>query len=220
MNGSSCLRPMRWLGVALTLGACAGAGHTGAEGGRGTPANTGRAAQAAESAQVGQEPNTPSPPSSTTAQPAPRSEAANPRSTGGGGMGGMGGMMGAMTGNAPKDTAAAPQAHVASTATAKGCPPLSQALADSGRVLFGGTGNCFACHNSDATGTVVGPNLADSAWIDIDGSYGAIVTLVHEGVEHPKKFPGVMPPEGGAALDSAQVCAVSAYVYTLGHRNR
>jgi mono/diheme cytochrome c family protein len=135
----------------------------------------------------------------------------------GGMMGGRaGGMMGGMMGNAPRDTAAAPTA-TAAAATAAGCPATSQALVDQGRTIFTGPGNCYACHASNAKGTAAAPNLADSAWLNIDGSYGAIAQLVREGVAHPKQFPGVMPAKGGAALDALQVCAVAAYVYSLGH---
>lgn len=134
----------------------------------------------------------------------------------GGMMGGVRGMMGGMMGNAPRDTAAAPTAKVA-TASATGCPATSQALVDQGRTIFTGRGNCYACHASTARGTSAAPDLTDSTWLDTDGSYGAIAHLVRVGVAHPKKFPGVMPANGGAALDSLEVCAVAAYVYSLGH---
>lgn len=134
----------------------------------------------------------------------------------GGMMGGMNGMMGGMMGNAPRDTAAAPTASAAA-ATATGCPATSQSLVDQGRTIFTGQGNCYACHASNAKGTAAAPNLTDSTWLNIDGSYGAIAQLVRDGVAHPKKFPGVMPAKGGASLDSVQVCAVAAYVYSLGH---
>lgn len=137
--------------------------------------------------------------------------------------GGMGGMMGRermpMTGgmmSGPADTAAAPTAQ-ATQGSAPGCPDVSQALVDAGRGIFTGTGNCYACHGSDAKGTAVAPNLTDGQWLDIDGSYAAITDLVRAGVPHPKRFPAPMPAKGGAQLSAEQACAVASYVYSLRH---
>ncbi len=118
------------------------------------------------------------------------------------------------------DTADAPTAPAA-VASAPGCPDISQPLVDAGRRIFTGNGaTCFACHGSDAHGTTLAPNLADSTWIDADGSYTAIVQTVRAGVSQPREFPAPMPPMGGAELGSDQVCAVAAYVYSLSHRRR
>lgn len=133
---------------------------------------------------------------------------------GGGGMPMMspGGMMAASA-----DTAAAPRV-TARVGSALGCPPVSQELVDTGRRLFTGRGNCYACHGSDAHGTAVAPNLTDSSWLDVDGSYASIASLVRSGVPHPKQFPTPMPPGGGAQLDQSQLCAVAAYVYSAAHQ--
>jgi mono/diheme cytochrome c family protein len=136
-----------------------------------------------------------------------------------GGMGGMMGrggmpMMGGMM-SGPADTAAAPAAK-AREASAPGCPDVSRPLVDEGRSIFTGAGNCYACHGSDAKGTAVAPSLTDGQWLDVDGSYAAIVGLVRAGVAHPKRFPAPMPAEGGARLTTEQVCAVAAYVQGLG----
>lgn len=152
----------------------------------------------------------------------------SPRSGSGGasdaeGAGGTGGMMGGqrmpMMGaggmmGAPADTAAAPTAR-ASAASAPGCPDVSQGLVDEGRRIFTGSGNCFACHGSDAAGTTVGPDLTDSTWLDADGSYAGIAALVRAGVPEPQAFPAPMPPLGGASLGAAAVCSVAAYVHSL-----
>lgn len=141
--------------------------------------------------------------------------------SGGGGMMGGSGMMGrrgmgAMMGSSA-DTSAAPETTAAS-ASAPGCPDVSQKLVDTGRRIFAGDGaTCFACHGSDAHGTTLAPNLADSTWLDTDGSYAGIVRTVQSGVTHPKRFPAPMPPMGGAQLGSDQVCEVAAYVYSLSH---
>lgn len=135
---------------------------------------------------------------------------------GGGGMMGGRGMAGGMMGQSA-DTAAAPNV-AAATASAPGCPDVSQALVDSGRQIFTGKGGtCFACHGSDAHGTTLAPNLSDSTWLDADGSYASVVQTVTSGVPQPKKYPAPMPPMGGAQLGTEQVCAVAAYVYSLSH---
>jgi len=117
---------------------------------------------------------------------------------------------------ASADTAAAPVA-TARVASAVECPPVSKELVDRGRKIFTGTGNCYACHGSDAHGTAVAPNLTDATWLNIDGSYAGIAGLVRSGVPQPKHFPTPMPPGGGAQLDQGQLCAVAAYVYSLAH---
>jgi mono/diheme cytochrome c family protein len=102
-------------------------------------------------------------------------------------------------------------------ASAGECPPGSKELVDRGRKIFTGTGNCYACHGSDAHGTAVAPNLTDATWLNIDGSYAGIAGLVRSGVPQPKHFPTPMPAGGGAQLDQGQLCAVAAYVYSLSH---
>jgi mono/diheme cytochrome c family protein len=139
-----------------------------------------------------------------------------------GGMGGMGRMMSGpmpmMGGGAHADTAAAPKPAALPAPAAAACPATGQALVDQGRRIFGGAGNCFACHSAAATGTQVAPNLTDATWLDIDGSYGAIVALIRSGVPHPRRYPAPMPPMGGAQLTGEEVCAVAAYVYSLRGR--
>ncbi len=138
-----------------------------------------------------------------------------------GSMAGMmrgGSMMGPMSGDTTADTSAAPTAHALRTDSAADCPPVNQAMVDRGRTVFSATGNCFACHGANARGTVLAPDLTDPTWLDIDGSYAAIANLVRVGVPSPKAHATPMPPLGGALLSNAQVCAVAAYVYSLGRR--
>jgi mono/diheme cytochrome c family protein len=139
----------------------------------------------------------------------------------GGAMAGMmrgGSMMGSMSGDTSADTSAAPTVHALTADSAADCPPVNQPLVDRGRTVFSATGNCFACHGANAGGTALAPNLTDPTWLDIDGSYAAIANLVRVGVPSPKAHATPMPPLGGAPLSDAQVCAVAAYVYSLGHR--
>lgn len=130
-----------------------------------------------------------------------------------GAMGGMPNMMGAST----PDTSAAPRTVATHADTAADCPPVSQATVNSGRAVFSGAGNCFACHAANAKGTTLAPDLTDTTWINIDGSYAAIVGLVRTGVAKPNRHPAPMPPLGGASLSASQVCEVAAYVYSLSH---
>jgi glucose/arabinose dehydrogenase len=81
-------------------------------------------------------------------------------------------------------------------------------------------GTCSGCHGSDAKGTSVGPDLTSGVWVFGDGSLAAITKTVTNGVPHPHNFTGAMPPKGGAELSDADVAAVSAYVWAVGHTNQ
>lgn len=97
------------------------------------------------------------------------------------------------------------------------CPAVDKKLVAAGRAIFTGAGNCQMCHGANAKGTPLAPDLTDATWLNVDGSYAAIAGLVNKGVPAPKKYPAPMPPMGGASLSAGQVCAVAAYVYSLGH---
>ncbi len=116
-----------------------------------------------------------------------------------------------MGGGAPED---APEAAAAAAST-PGCPDVSQELVDRGRGVWTGSGNCFACHGGDATGSQLGPDLTDGEWLNVEGTYGSIAKVVRTGVSEPQQFPAPMPPMGGGSLSQDQVCAVAAYVYSL-----
>jgi mono/diheme cytochrome c family protein len=74
---------------------------------------------------------------------------------------------------------------------------------------------CFTCHAMDGTGTPLGPNLRDGEWLNTDGSFEGIVQVVRDGVAQPVRYPGAMPPMGGAQLSEDQIRQVSAYVYAI-----
>ncbi|HXL18973.1 MAG TPA: c-type cytochrome, partial [Streptosporangiaceae bacterium] len=103
--------------------------------------------------------------------------------------------------------------------TPPGATPAQVALGD--RVFHGQVGGapCAGCHGSDAKGTPLGPDLTSSHWLWGDGSLPAITQIITDGVPHPKKYPGVMPPMGGAQLSPAEVSAVVAYVWALSHQS-
>ena len=78
---------------------------------------------------------------------------------------------------------------------------------------------CGGCHGSDAKGTPVGPDLTTGKWLWGDGSLSAIAETITNGVPDPKEHSGAMPPMGGVQLSKADIAAVAAYVWSVGHQN-
>ena len=76
---------------------------------------------------------------------------------------------------------------------------------------------CFSCHGMNGVGTVLGPPMTDTTWLNIDGSYESIMQIVREGVAQPKEFAAPMLPMGGIQLSDEQIRQVAAYVYALSH---
>jgi mono/diheme cytochrome c family protein len=81
--------------------------------------------------------------------------------------------------------------------------------------------NCGRCHGLDAKGTQRGPNLSDSTWVQIDGSYPEIVRIINTGVpsasiKGPYQF-NMRPKGGSQTLTDAQVNSVASYVWSLSH---
>jgi len=120
------------------------------------------------------------------------------------------------TDDAPAPPAAATPAPAA-TSAAQLPEGVTQAMVDEGRALFNGAGTCFACHGNDAVGTTLGPNLTDSEWLQIDGSYDAIIQQIKTGTDQPKQFPGIMLPRAGTNITDDQVNALAAYIYSMSH---
>ena len=125
---------------------------------------------------------------------------------------------------------AAPRAAVKSALTTgnpfSGKPPVpppgsSEAEVALGqRIYFGEAkgGTCAGCHGSDGRGSSAGGSLAGPAYQWSDGSFEGLAATIRAGVAKPKKASGGMPALGGAPLDEADVRAVAAYVWTMGHR--
>lgn len=114
--------------------------------------------------------------------------------------------------------AEAPQQPQQPAATGELPPGVTPEMVAQGQQIFGSTGLCFSCHGPDAKGQPgLGPNLTDGQWLNIDGSYDAIVNLINTGVPQPKEASSPMPPKGGAQLTDEQVRAVAAYVYSISH---
>lgn len=92
---------------------------------------------------------------------------------------------------------------------------VTQAMVDEGKTIFAGAGLCLTCHGQDGSGTPVGPNLTDTTWLHVDGSYDAIVNLINTGVPQPKEAMVPMLAKGGSDISADQVKAVAAYVWSL-----
>jgi mono/diheme cytochrome c family protein len=92
---------------------------------------------------------------------------------------------------------------------------VTQEMVTAGQTVFGGPGMCFACHGANGVGGPLAPALADSEWLNIDGSYDEIVTIINNGVATPVQFAAAMPPRGGAPITDEQVREVAAYVYSI-----
>jgi glucose/arabinose dehydrogenase/mono/diheme cytochrome c family protein len=82
------------------------------------------------------------------------------------------------------------------------------------------SGTCAGCHGANGQGTPLGPDLTSGRWLWSKGSLSDIERTILHGVPKPKKYRSPMPPMGGAQLTHAQVAAVAAYVWGLGHTNR
>lgn len=99
-------------------------------------------------------------------------------------------------------------------------PGATREQLDRGAGIFRGAiagGTCSGCHGIDGKGSNVGPSLATGEWLWSDGSWSGIAATIRNGVDRPKKLTGAMPPRGGAALSDADVEAVAAYAWALGH---
>ena len=138
-------------------------------------------------------------------------EAAQPSGAGAGGD--MASVDTASAAPSPPGTGGAPAIDVANLP-----PGVTPQMVQEGQQIFTGVGICQTCHGPNAQGTTLAPNLTDDEWINVDGSYDAIVQVVNTGVQQPKQHPAPMPAKGGANLTEQQVRAVAAYVYSISHR--
>jgi len=122
----------------------------------------------------------------------------------------------------PAATSATPAA--APAAPVVGPPPAGAtvAMVAEGDSIFHGLkagGICLSCHGPDAKGGPLAPNLTDSEWATMDGSYASIQKRVTEGMATPTPpYTSPMLPMGGAQLTPDQIKAVSAYVYAISHK--
>jgi len=90
-----------------------------------------------------------------------------------------------------------------------------------GKKIFHGEvagATCAGCHGADGIGTPIGADLQSGTWLWGDGSLRSITETIKNGVPKPKDHPGAMPPYGGEELSDADLAAVAAYVWAIGHR--
>lgn len=92
---------------------------------------------------------------------------------------------------------------------------VTEAMVQEGQAIFAGGGICYTCHMAEGAGGPLAPNLTDDEWLNVDGSYDAIVGIINSGVPQPREHPGAMLPRAGMPLTDDQVAAVAAYVYML-----
>lgn len=98
-----------------------------------------------------------------------------------------------------------------------GCTEATPELVTQGRTVFIGRGNCISCHGANGKGNALGPDLTDDKWLHISGDIPSIADIVRKGVTLVVEHPSPMPAMGGSKLTDEQICAVSAYVWSLTH---
>jgi mono/diheme cytochrome c family protein len=125
---------------------------------------------------------------------------------------------GTSVGSPAPGTTATPAAAPAPT-TPAGVTPA--AIAEGKTLYETQSSNCVRCHGLDAKGNQRGPDLTDSIWVQIDGSYPAIVRIITAGVPAASikgNFQTPMRAKGGSQLTDAQINSVAAYIYSISHK--
>jgi glucose/arabinose dehydrogenase len=119
---------------------------------------------------------------------------------------------------APAGPSASASAPTVALPVAPGASSAQLALGDS--IFHGQVANaaCAGCHGSDGKGSAIGADLTAGTWLWSDGSVVGLSKTISKGVAKPKAHGGAMPPMGGTPLAPAQLQAVSAYVWGLGHQ--
>ncbi len=102
------------------------------------------------------------------------------------------------------------RASIGSLPTPPGATQDQVVLGD--RIFHGeaARGKCSECHGADAKGTANGNDLTLGMWIWGDGSLGAIKTTIAHNMK--------MAPGMDGQLTPADVDAVAAYVWAIGHQ--
>lgn len=126
-----------------------------------------------------------------------------------------------LPGSAAADSLAASVPATAGSTSVAPAPAVPVILhrADSvaGDAIYHGRGRCFTCHGGLGRGTTrLGPDLADSIWLNGDSSFAAIRAVIASGVATPRQFSVAMPAYAGM-LDDSALTRVAAYVYALSH---
>jgi mono/diheme cytochrome c family protein len=93
-------------------------------------------------------------------------------------------------------------------------PAVSPEMAARGARLFNQQ-TCFTCHGRDGAGAPLAPALDNQQWLNTDGSWESLVTVIRDGVPRPVHYPSPMPAMGGTRLTDDQIRDLAAYVYAL-----
>ncbi len=95
----------------------------------------------------------------------------------------------------------------------------SEQVALGSRIFHGEVhgGTCSGCHGTNGIGGAFGSDLTQGTYLWSDGSVHGISETIRLGVTTPKQHTGAMPPLGGAQLSPADLEAISAYVWAIGH---
>jgi mono/diheme cytochrome c family protein len=87
---------------------------------------------------------------------------------------------------------------------------ITTAMIKSGRDVFHGQGNCFACHGQDLEGTPIAPTLQKHAWKDAkDGTLAEIYRVVTHGVD------GTAMVSHPGGISDAQAVYAAVYVWSV-----
>jgi mono/diheme cytochrome c family protein len=100
-------------------------------------------------------------------------------------------------------------------------PDTSAAIIAEGRTMFNGTARCASCHGSNGQGGQGGPQLNDSEWLQINGSYSGIQYIIRNGVSagdiREPMHVRPMPARGGEIvnLTDPQIDKIATFVWSL-----
>ena len=97
-------------------------------------------------------------------------------------------------------------------------PPAGVAVDQvaAGLTLYHGKGACAACHGDLGLGTTEGPELITGRWTLGPGTYDWLVHISrHAGWGATSRDGDPQPMRGPTVLDSTEVAAVAAYVWSI-----
>jgi len=109
--------------------------------------------------------------------------------------------------------------------TAAAAPPdTSAAVINEGRTLFNSSARCASCHGSNGAGGQGGPQLNDSEWLQINGSFSGIQYIIRNGVSagdiREPMHQRPMPARGGENINltDVQIDKIATYVWSLSQK--
>jgi mono/diheme cytochrome c family protein len=95
-------------------------------------------------------------------------------------------------------------------------PGITVEQVERGMQLYHAKGACAPCHGELGVGTADGPGLLTGRWKLGDGSYGWLRHITrHAGWGATSRAGDPRPMRGPTVLDSAEVSAVAAYLWSI-----